>query len=79
MLNEKEIADTIDRKLLEKKQEMVDAYMAFQQNPNAQTFKEAENIPDRLFGIVADEVCKEVLSKVSKTVTITDPLKKTPF
>jgi hypothetical protein len=43
---------------------------------NAQTFKDAENIPDRLMGQALDDIVTEVLQKTGGDVHLERPAKK---
>jgi hypothetical protein len=77
MLTESEISALLEQKLQAKKQEMINAWMAFQRNPTAKTFKASEDIPDKLMGEVLDEVAKEVLASSAPTIKEDEPSKKT--
>lgn len=76
MLTESEISALLEQKLQAKKQEMINAWMAFQRNPTAKTFKASEDIPDKLMGEVLDEVAKEVLASSAPTIKEDEPSKK---
>jgi hypothetical protein len=77
MLTESEISALLEQKLQAKKQEMINAWMTFQRNPTAKTFKASEDIPDKLMGEVLDEVAKEVLASSAPTIKEDEPSKKT--
>jgi hypothetical protein len=76
MLTESEISALLEQKLQAKKQEMINAWMTFQRNPTAKTFKASEDIPDKLMGEVLDEVAKEVLASSAPTIKEDEPSKK---
>lgn len=76
MLTESEISALLEEKIQAKKQEMVKAWMAFQHNPTAKTFKASEDIPDKLMGEVLDEVTREVLGSSASGMKESEPSKK---
>lgn len=67
MRNEAELRILIEQKMHAVMPEMIEAMMKFQQDPNAKTFKDAENIPDALVGKALDEVVGELLRETAKT------------
>jgi len=75
-MTEEEMDTLVEKKLLEKKAEIVKALMGFNANPSAKTFKDAENIPDRLLGEAMDAVMSEVVARKAEDVKIQNPAKK---
>lgn len=67
MKNEAELRILIEQKMRVAMPGMIDAMMKFQEDPNANTFKDAENIPDALVGKALDEIVAELLRDTAKT------------
>lgn len=76
MLTESEISALLEEKLQAKKQEMIKAWMAFQHNPDAKTFKASEDTPDKLMGEVLDDVTREVIASSTSDIKESEPSKK---
>ena len=75
-LTREEIEALVERKLLEQKGAIVDALLKFNRRPSAKTFKDAENIPDRLVGVALDEIVGEVLRETAPEMSLDAPCKK---
>ena len=75
-LTREEIEALVERKLLERKGAIVDALLKFNRRPSAKTFKDAENIPDRLVGVALDEIVGEVLRETAPEMSLDAPCKK---
>ena len=75
-LTQEEIEALVERKLLAQKAAIVDAMLKFSRSPSAKTFKDAEDIPDRLMGKALDDIMGEVLQKTAPEIRQDDPGKK---
>ena len=75
-MTDEELNALVEKKLLERKAEIVQALKTFNRRPSAKTFKEAENTPDRLLGQAMDDIVAEVLQKTVGDVRIERPAKK---
>lgn len=75
-LTHEELAALVRQKIQEKENAIVEALLQFNRCPNAQTFKDAENIPDRLMGQALDDIVAEVLQKTGGDVNLERPAKK---
>lgn len=75
-MNEKELNEIVEAQLLARKNAIVEALLAFQNNPCARTFKDAENIPDQLLGQAVDDIVGQVLTETARVATIVKPSKK---
>ena len=75
-MTDEELNALVEKKLLERKAEIVQALKTFNRCPNAQTFKDAENIPDRLMGQALDDIVADVLQKTGGDVHLERPAKK---
>ena len=75
-MTDEELNALVEKKLLERKAEIVQALKTFNRSPSAKTFKEAENIPDRLLGQAMDDIVAEVLQKTGGDVSVERPAKK---
>lgn len=61
MMTKEQIAEIFRRKFAEAVPGIVDALMDFQGNPNAETFRNAENTPHNLTAHALDQAIGEVL------------------
>jgi hypothetical protein len=74
MKSESELRALIEQKMRDAMPGMIEAMTKFQREPNAKTFKDAENIPDSLVGKALDEVVGELLKETAKTPSpVTNP------
>ncbi len=75
-MTDEELNALVEKKLLERKAEIVQALKTFNRSPSAKTFKDAENIPDRLLGQAMDDIVAEVLQKTGGDINLEKPAKK---
>ena len=75
-MTDEELNALVEKKLLERKAEIVQALKTFNRSPSAKTFEDAENIPDRLLGQAMDDIVAEVLKKTGGDVSVERPAKK---
>jgi hypothetical protein len=77
MMTKEQIAEIFRKKFAEVIPEIADALMEFQANPNAETFRNAENTPHNLTAHALDKVIGEVLREtLDDRASVRD--KKTP-
>ena len=75
-MTDEELNALVEKKLLERKAEIVQALKTFNRSPSAKTFREAEETPDRLLGQAMEDIVAEVLQKTVGDVRIERPAKK---
>jgi len=75
-MTDEELNALVEKKLLARKAGIVQALKTFNRSPSAKTFKDAENIPDRLLGQAMDDIVAEVLQKTAGDVSMERPAKK---
>ena len=75
-LTQEEIDALVERRLLAQKAAIVEAMLKFSRSPSAKTFKDAEDIPDRLMGKALDDIMGEVLQKTAPEIRQDEPGKK---
>lgn len=65
MINDAELLALINARLQDTAPGIFEAVKKFRDNPSAQTFKDAENIPDALVGQALDKIIGDVLKDVA--------------
>jgi len=76
-MNREEIRALLTMEINLKLNEVVDALAEFESNPNALTFRDAENISDKLISQALDAAIGQVVQAAAKNVESDSTVKKT--